>query len=57
VLRMRHVRLVILCGLHSLMIQLTLELHLRMRLVMMVMVVDACWRSRIRRGSHCRRLC
>jgi hypothetical protein len=52
VLRMRHVRLVILCGLHCLMVQLTLELHLLVRLVMMVMVVDACWSSRIRRRSH-----
>lgn len=55
-LRMRHVRLVVLCGLHCLMVQLTLELHLWLRLVMMVMVVDTRWSSRIWRGSHCRRL-
>lgn len=53
---MRHVRLVILCGLHCLMVQLALKLHLWVRLVMVIMVADTGRSSRIRRGSHCRRL-
>ena len=51
-LRMRHVRLVVLYGLHCLMVQLTLKLHLWMRLVVMVMVIDTRWGSRIGYGGH-----
>lgn len=55
-LRMRHVWLVVLYGLHCLMVQLTLELHLWVRLVVVVMIAGTRWNSRVRCGSRCRRL-
>lgn len=56
-LRMRHVRLMVLYGLHLVVEQLVLGMRLRVVLLVMVMVVDTRLNSSVRRGSIKSRYC
>lgn len=56
-LRMRHVRLMVLYGLHLVVEQLVLGMRLRMVLLVMMMVVDTRLNSSVRCRSTKRRYC
>lgn len=56
-LRMRHVRLMVLYGLHLVIEQLVLGMRLRMVLLVMMMVVDTGLNSSVRCRSTKRRYC
>jgi hypothetical protein len=56
VLRVWHIRLMVLHGLHCVMVQLRLVLQLRMRLLVLIMMMNVGRNSRVWYGGYCRSL-